>query len=64
MSWVAAMKDTSSEGAPMINGDRPKLGPNVGRKARKIGSALLPIRQGLHAAPEGRKLDRQRPPRF
>ena len=23
----------------MINGDRPTLGPNAGRKARKIGSA-------------------------
>jgi hypothetical protein len=44
----------------MINGDRPKLGPNAGRKARKINSAraaLLPIRSGLLAHREGRKFD-------
>ena len=47
----------------MINGDRPTLGPNAGRKARKIGSvhrsALLPMRSGLPARLEGRKLGRQ-----
>jgi hypothetical protein len=44
----------------MINGDRPTLGPNAGRKARKVGSArsvLLPMRKGLPAAPEGRKIE-------
>ena len=45
----------------MINAERPKLGPNAGRTARKISSAraaLLPIRPGLLAHREGRKLDR------
>jgi hypothetical protein len=45
----------------MINGDWPKLGPNAGLKARKIGSAraaLLPIRSRLLAHREGRKLYR------
>jgi hypothetical protein len=61
MSWVAAMRGPGSGGASTINGCRPKLGPNAGRKARKFGSAraaLLPIRSGLLAHREGRKLDR------
>jgi hypothetical protein len=52
---------TRQRGASTINACRPKLGPNVGRKARKFGSAraaLLPIRSGLLAHREGRKLDR------
>jgi len=43
----------------MINGDRPTLGPNAGRKReRRFGarSALLLMRSGLTAALEGRKL--------
>ena len=43
----------------MINGDRPTLGPNAGRKARKIGCWGGGGVWGLPAAPEGRKLDRQ-----
>jgi hypothetical protein len=63
MSWGCGDGgDPGSGGASMINGDRPPRSPNAGRKARKIGSALLPMRSGLPAAPERRKLDRQRPP--
>jgi hypothetical protein len=43
--------------------DPPDTPPNAGRKARKIGSVgrstLLPMRSGLPARLEGRKLDRQ-----
>ena len=65
MSWVAAMRGPGSVGAPMISGDRSKLGPNPGRKPRKIGSAharrcLRCVRACLlHRT--GAEFDRQQP---
>ena len=48
----AAMRGPGSGGASMINGDRPTLGPNAGRKARKT------VRRALGAASDALGLAR------
>jgi hypothetical protein len=54
MRWVAAVGGPGSENACMINGDRPKLGPNAGRRPRDqfcVRSVLLRNTEGLLGAP-------------
>ena len=65
MSWVAAMRDprqrrcVHDQRRPAQT--RPKRQSQSPKDRFGARSALLPMRPGLPAAPEGRKLDRQRP---
>jgi len=64
MSWVAAMRGPGQRRCVHDQRRPAQTRPNAGRQPRDrfcTRSALLPMRKGLPAAPEGRRLDPHRP---